>query len=69
MTNIPALRKEIKAQFPSLQFKVRTVSFEDLARCSRVFVESSEWGTTKGNAETYEAVRAIAKKHGAIVSW
>lgn len=63
------LRKAIKAQFPDLQFKVRTVDFTDLARDSKVFVESNEWGMTKGNNELYQAVKAIADKFNAIVSW
>ena len=59
-----ALRKEIKAQFPNLQFKLKTVSFEDLARDSNVFVECDNYG----NPETYQAVKAIAKKYNALVS-
>jgi hypothetical protein len=59
-----ALRKEIKAQFPNLQFKLKTVSFMDLARDSKVFVECNDYG----NPETYQAVKAIAKKHNALVS-
>lgn len=69
MTNITALRREIKTSFPNLQFKIKTVSFQDLARDSKVFVESNEWGMIKGNTETYNAVKVIADKHGAIVSW
>lgn len=63
------LRKAIKAQFPNLQFKIRTVDFTDLARDSKVFVESNEWGMTKGNNELYQAVKTIADKYNAIASW
>ena len=63
------LRKAIKAQFPDLKFKIKTVSFSDLARGSAVFVESPEWGMTVGNYETYQAVKTIADTYGAIVSW
>ena len=69
MSTTSDLRKVIKAQFPNLQFKVKTVDFTDLARDSKVFVESSEWGMTKGNNELYQAVKAIADKFNAIVSW
>ena len=69
MSNTSELRKAIKAQFPDLEFKVKTVDFTDLARDSKVFVESNAWGMTKGNRELYQAVKTIADKHGAIVSW
>ena len=69
MTNITDLRKAIKAQFPDLQFKIRTVSFSDLARGDKVFVESSAWGMCKGNHELYQAVKAIATQYSAIVSF
>ena len=63
------LRKAIKAQFPDLDFKVKTIDFTDLARDSKVFVESNAWGMTKGNSDLYKAVKAIADKYNAIVSW
>lgn len=66
---ISELRKEIRARFPNLKFKVRTVSFTNLARDGKVFVESSEWGMTKGNHEIYQAVKVIVDKYGAIASW
>jgi hypothetical protein len=69
MTNISALRKEIKTQFPNLKFRVMTISFEDLARDRKVFVESNEWGMIKGNQETYEAVKVIADRYNAITNW
>ncbi|HUC78672.1 MAG TPA: hypothetical protein VMQ58_00315 [Candidatus Saccharimonadales bacterium] len=69
MNNIAAMRKEIKSQFPNLQFKIMTISFEDLARSRKVFIESNEWGMAKGNQETYNAVKTIADKYNAIVSW
>jgi len=64
-----SLRSDIKKKHPNLVFKVRTISFSDLARGSKVFVESNAWGMTKGNHKLYESVKEIAKKHGAIVSW
>jgi len=64
-----SLRGEIKAKHPELVFKTRTVSFCDLARDSKVFVESNAWGMTKGNQELYESVKAIASKYNTIVSW
>ncbi len=64
MTNMAALRKEIKAQYPNLQFKLKTVSFMDLAGGGAVFVECNNYG----NPETYQAVKAIAKKYNALVS-
>lgn len=69
MTNIPELRKAIKSHFPTLVFKVRMVDFTDLATGSKIFVESNAWGMTKGNNDLYQAVKAIANKYGAIVSW
>jgi len=63
------MRKEIKIKFPDLEFKIRTVSFTDLARADKVFVESPAWGMFKGNQSTYLAVSNIAKKYGAIASW
>jgi len=63
------LRGAIKAQYPDLKFKIRTVSFSDLARGDKTFVESDEWGMTKGNHELYQGVKAIADRYGAIVSW
>ena len=69
MTNKSELRNAIKAQYPDLEFKVKTVDFIDLARGSKVFVESSAWGMTKDNHELYQAVKAIADRYNAIVSW
>lgn len=68
-TNIPALRKAIKAKYPGLQFKVRTISFSGFGYGSKVFVESEEWGMVKGNQETFAGVKAIAEQFGAIASW
>jgi len=69
MSKVSQLRKAIKNQFPDLKFKVRTVSFADLARDSKIFVESDAWGMTKGNSELYHQVEKIAKEFDAIVSW
>jgi len=69
MTQVNQLRKAIKEKFPDLKFKVRTIDFADLARDSKVFVESDAWGMTKGNGELYHQVEEIAKKFGAVVSW
>jgi hypothetical protein len=64
------LRREIGQRFPGLRFTVRTVSFQDLARGSAVFVESDEWGMTMPETiGTFQAVKAIAAKHGAIASF
>jgi len=63
------LRKAIKAKYPELKFKIRTVDFTDLARDSKVFVESDAWGMTKPNVELYEGVKEIADQFGAIASW
>lgn len=68
-TQISALRKEIKSNYPHLKFRIRTISFSDLARSSKIFVDSDEWGMAKGNQAVYKAVAEIAKKHGAIASW
>lgn len=67
--NIPALRAEIKTKFPDLQFRVKTVSFSDLARNSAVFIESKSWGMCKGNRELFNQVKAIADKYNVITSW
>ena len=69
MTDIPNLRKAIKAEYPDLQFKIKTIDFSDLARCSAVYVESSAWGATKGGQEIYQKIKSIAKQYGALVSW
>jgi hypothetical protein len=63
------LRKAIKAQYPDLKFKIRTIDFTDLARDSKVFVESEEWGMTVGNQITFRGVQEIAERYNAIVSW
>lgn len=63
------IRRAIKAQFPDLQFKVKTVDFTDLARESKIFVESNAWGMTKGNQELYQAVKIITDNYNAITSW
>ena len=69
MSKVSQLRKAIKNQFPDLKFKVRTVDFTDLARDSKIFVESDAWGMVVGNSELYHQVEEIAKEFGAIVSW
>jgi len=69
MAIVNDLRKAIKAEFPNLNFKVRTVDFTDLARDSKVFVESNEWGMTKNNYELFQKVEEIADKYNAITSW
>lgn len=70
MTNKQELRKEIKKQFPDLNFKVRTISFMDLARGEKVFVESDAWGMTRPESiDLFQAVKSIALKHGAIASF
>jgi hypothetical protein len=64
------VRRVIKAELPNLKFKVITIDFEDLARCSRLFVSSDEWGMTKGNHETFQKVKRICKSFGnVVVSW
>lgn len=64
------VRKAIKAEFPDLKFKVKTVDFTDLARCSRLFVESDEWGMTKGGPELFKKVTEICNQFSnVIVSW
>ena len=69
MSTISDLRKSIKQELPELQFKIKTVSFIDLARDSKVFILSDAWGMTKGNHELFNKVDAIAKKYNAIASW
>ena len=69
MTDVRALRKAIKAKYPSLRFIVKTVDFSDLARAEKVFVESPDWGMAKGNRETFEGVTEIARQYDALVSW
>ena len=59
--NIRTMRKIIKDRFPDLKFKLRTVSFSDLARDEAVYLESSLWGMTKGNQDTYHAVKDYIK--------
>jgi len=69
MSKVSQLRKAIKNQLPDLKFKVRTVDFTDLARDSKIFVESDAWGMVVGNSKLYHQVEEIAKEFGAIVSW
>jgi len=69
MTIQSEVRKAIKTQFPDLQFKVKTVDFTDLARDSKIFVESNAWGMTQGNNELYKSVKAICEQYDVIVSW
>lgn len=68
--NKQALRKELQAAFPSAAFRIRTISFSDLARGSATFVLSDSWGAGVAMSEgLFLAVREIARKHGAIANW
>lgn len=65
MTLRNAIRQELDARgFTSVTFKTRTISFEDLARGSAVFVYLN--GRT--NPETFRALQSVAREYGAIVS-
>jgi hypothetical protein len=62
--------KRIKAAFPALSFTLHAVSFSDLARESRLFVDSSAWGATLGGREVFEGVKALfTPEEQVIVSW
>jgi hypothetical protein len=64
------VRKLIRAEFPYLQFKVKSIGFQDLARCSCLFVSSNEWGMTKDNHETFQRVKGICEPFkNVVVSW
>ena len=70
MSTPAKVRKAIKAAFPNLAFRVRKVGFSDLARGEAYFVESPEWGMTKGNQDTFQKVKEVCKEFpGVIVSW
>ena len=58
------IRTIIKDRFPDLHFKLRTVSFSDLARGSKIFLESESWGMCKGNADTFRAVKEYCEYKG-----
>jgi hypothetical protein len=63
MTDQAKLRREIKARFPQFKFNLKTVSFSDLSRGEKVFVQSKEW-----TPDIFVAVREIAKSNDAIAS-
>lgn len=65
--HVRALRAEIKRAYPDLEFKVRTVSFQDLARADAVFVTLVEWSGDRSMAEIFHGVEEIATRWGAIV--
>lgn len=70
MVNKTQLRKAIESAFPGLKFRVREVSFMDLARGSTTFVQSDAWGMTIGHHQLYQDVRSVCSKFpGVIVSW
>ena len=58
------IRSIIKSRFPDLVFTLRTVSFSDLARTNKIFLESKQWGMCKGNTDTYQAVKAFCEYKG-----
>lgn len=58
------LRKEIKARFPLLKFKVGKVSFAGFGYGDGISVTSDDW-----TPEIFRAVQEIAKGHGAIASY
>ena len=67
---ITAVRKKIKNEFPNLKFKIRRVSFSDLARDEKYFLESDEWGMTKvGSHNLFSRIEELVKGTGIIVSW
>ena len=69
MATAHEVRKAVKAAFPDLTFKVKTIDFTDLARDKAVFVSSDAWGMTKDNHKVFQAVQAVACPLGAIVEW
>lgn len=51
----------------SNKLKAKTVSFQDLARCSRVFVSVLDW---KGTDNAWLDLKAIARDNGFYIqSW
>ena len=65
------VRKKVKQACPGLHFKIRKVSFSDLARDERYFLESGHWGMTKGNHILFNKVKEIVDSITSyiIVSW
>jgi hypothetical protein len=59
---IADLRRNVKKQYPHVKISIRTVSFQDLARCSRKCLEISQ---AKGIDEII-AINAWAKQAGVI---
>ena len=61
---VSQVRARIKACVPGLRFKVRMVSFQDLARKSVLIVTSEDW-----TPETYRAAKdAVAGMPGVVCS-
>jgi len=66
------VRAFIASRFPELEFKVRTISFVDLARGDAVFVESEAWRKNGGDYLLYVKVKKAVKDefpHGVVVEW
>lgn len=55
-------RKKVKAAYPSVRVRVRTVSFQDLARCSRLCLSID--GDT--DIEQVRTINAWAKEAGIL---
>ena len=58
---VTEFRKQVKTTYPHVKVSVRTVSFQDLARCSRLCLSVS--GERKGELA---AINALAKEAGIL---
>ncbi len=68
---INKVRQVVKNAFPGLHFKIRKVSFLDLARGDKYFLESGCWGMIKGNQDLFNKVKEVVASitFDIIVSW
>lgn len=69
MLGIRKIRNIIKKEFPDLVFTMTTVSFHDLARDEKIFLESKEWGMHGGHCEFQEVKSFCEQFDNVIVSF
>jgi len=67
MPSVRKIRSIIKKEFPDLTFILRTISFSDLARDEKVFLESTQWGMCQGNSELFREVKSFCKQFDNVI--
>lgn len=63
MNIVNTMKAKIKAEFPGVGVRVKTINFSDLARCSKQFV------TVAGlNPDNFKRITEIVREAGLILS-